>query len=57
MGLNKVQSAAFELIQSDARFLYTLTDILENASKIDSNYMMMVQPYIGLFAHGAEQWC
>lgn len=55
--LNKVQMAAFELIQSDARFLYTLTDIQQNAKKIRSNYVMMCQPYIGIFVDGAEQWC
>lgn len=55
--LNKVQTVAFELIQSDARFLYTLTDIQKNARNINSNYIMMCQPYIGVFADGAEQWC
>lgn len=55
--LNKVQTAAFDLIQSDARFLYTLIDIQKNAQKIDSNYIMMCQPYIGVFVDGAEQWC
>lgn len=57
IALNKVQEAAFELIQSDARFLYTITDIRKNAKKIKSNYIMMCQPYIGVFADGAEQWC
>ncbi len=56
MVLNKVQRAAFELIQSDARFFYTLTDMLQNAKHISSNYIMMNQPYIGLFTDGAEQW-
>ena len=55
--LNNVQKAAYELIQSDARFIYTLTDIQQNAKNISSNYIMMSQPYIGLFAYGAEQWC
>lgn len=55
--LNDVQKAAYELIQADARFLYTLTDIQKNAKNISSNYIMMSQPYIGLFADGAEQWC
>lgn len=55
--LNSVQKAAYELIQSDARFLYTLTVIQREAKNINSNYMMMSQPYIGLFADGAEQWC
>ena len=57
MTFNKVQAAAFDLIQSDARFLYTLTDIRQKARNINSNYIMMCQPYIGIFADGAEQWC
>lgn len=56
MFLNKVQKAAFALIQSDARFIYTLTDIQKIARNIRSNYMMMCQPYVGIFANGAEQW-
>lgn len=55
--LNNIQQAAFELIQSDARFLYTLTDIQKNAMNNQGNYIMMSQPYVGLFADGAEQWC
>ena len=55
--LNPVQRAAYELIQADARFLYTLTVIQRNAKNISSNYIMMSQPYIGLFTDGAEQWC
>lgn len=54
--LNHVQKAAYELILSDARFLYTLTIIQQDAKNISSNYIMMSQPYIGLFADGAEQW-
>ena len=57
MRLNKVQRAAYELIQADARFLYTLVGMSQNASNISSNYIMMCQPYIGIFADGAEQWC
>ena len=52
--LNKVQTAAYELIQADARFLYSLIDINRNAQNIKGNYMMMSQPYIGIFADGAE---
>lgn len=55
--LNTVQKAAYDLIRADARFLYTLTDIQKNAKNISSNYIMMSQPYIGLFTDGAEQWC
>lgn len=55
--LNKVQKMAYELIQSDARFIYTLVDMQRNAKNINSNYVMMCQPYIGIFADGAEQWC
>lgn len=57
MILSGVQAAAYELIQADARFLYTLVDISNNAKHISSNYVMMCQPYIGIFAVGAEQWC
>lgn len=55
--MNKVQQAAFDLIREDARFLYAITDIKRNAKNIDSNYICMSLPYIGLFADGAEQWC
>lgn len=55
--LNKIQKAGFELMQSDARFIYTFVDIFETAKNIDSNYMLMCLPYIGVFADGAEQWC
>ena len=48
--LSTVQKAAYELIQSDASFLYSLVNI-------NSNYIMMSQPYIGIFTDGAEQWC
>ena len=44
--LNAVQKAAYELIQADARFLYTLTIIQRNAKNISSNYIMMSQPYV-----------
>lgn len=55
--MNKVQKTAYELIQSDARFLYTLTEIEKNAQNINCNYICMSLPYIGLFTDGAEQWC
>ena len=55
--MNPVQRAAYELIQADAQFLYTLTIIQRNAKNINSNYILMSQPYIGLFTDGAEQWC
>ena len=38
--LNSVQKAAYELIQADARFLYTLTVIQRNAKNISSNYII-----------------
>lgn len=55
--MNEVQKAAYELIQADARFLYALVDISQSAKNINSNYICMCLPYIGLFAEGAEQWC
>ena len=42
MDLNKVQVAALRLMQSDARFLYTLVDIHKNAENITSNLMKVV---------------
>ena len=54
--LNLVQQVAYSLIKGDARFISTLIDISKEPSKADNNYMMMSQPYIGLFANGAEQW-
>lgn len=54
--LNPVQQVAYSLIKGDARFISTLIDISKEPSKADNNYMMMSQPYIGLFANGAEQW-
>ena len=38
--LNKVQKAAFDLIQSDARFIYTLVDMQNNAKNIISNFVL-----------------
>jgi hypothetical protein len=55
--LNKVQQAAFDLIREDARFLYAITHIMQNATNISSNYVCMSIPYIGIFADGSEQWC
>ncbi len=52
--LNKVQKVAFQFIQSDARFLYTLVDMQNHA--IEGNYLSMCLPYIGIFAHESEQW-
>ncbi len=54
--LNKVQNAALDLISGDARFLITLVDMFENSKNINSNYIIMAMPYIGVFAHGAELW-
>ena len=57
MKFNAVQKAAYKLIQSDARFLYSLTLIQQQSMSVNSNYILMSQPYIGLFADGAVQWC
>lgn len=57
MFINKVQLAAYELIQSDARFIYSLVQLRKTGKRIETNYIMMAQPYIALFADGAEQWC
>ncbi len=57
MELNSVQRAAYELIQSDARFIYSLFAINKIEKHIHSNYVMMSQPFIGMFTNGADQWC
>ncbi len=54
--MNKIQQAAYSLIQSDAKFLYTLTQIGKHIKSHSNNYITMSLPYIGVFAHGAEQW-
>lgn len=56
MKLNPVQKIALSLIQSDARFIYTITKMNSLNPHIKSNYMCMSTPYIGIFADGAEQW-
>lgn len=55
--LNKVQKAAYDLIREDARFFYAITDIAQNARNINSNYICMSMPYMGIFTEGSEQWC
>ena len=54
--LNKVQEKSYNLIQKDARFVYTLTTVFRSSNALKSNYIMMLQPFIGLFADGCEQW-
>ena len=54
--LNKVQEKSYKLIQADARFIYTLAKIIKSPHAPKSNYIMMLQPFIGLFADGSEQW-
>jgi len=54
--LNKVQEKSYKLIQADARFLYNLTRVFKSPNAPKSNYIMMLLPFIGLFADGSEQW-
>jgi len=51
--LNLIQEKAYKLIQTDARFIYS---IIANPKKPKSNFISMLQPYIGMFADGAEKW-
>lgn len=55
--MNKIQRTAYELIRADARFLYTLNDVYHNVNNIKGNFILMSQPYMGIFTYGAEQWC
>jgi len=54
--LNPVQNAALDLIRSDAGLIHSLVTLSTHAT-LETNFIMMSQPYIGLFADGAEQWC
>ena len=56
MKLNRVQESSLLLIQSDARFLYTLTEIFFKANKVRTNFITMSLPYIGIFVDGAAKW-
>ena len=55
--LNSVQKAALELIIRDVQFFYTYVDLHKNAKNLKINYSCMLNPYVGLFVDGAEQWC
>jgi hypothetical protein len=44
MTLNTVQKAAYKQIQSDARFLYSLTLSQQQPMSENTNYIMMSQP-------------
>ena len=54
--MNIVQNAAYGLIQSDARFVYTLTEISKNVKTYNNNFILMNMPYLGIFADGSAQW-
>lgn len=59
-GKYKSQQSAESGIRTNSircKILNTIIDINTNAKNIDSNFLMMCQPYIGIFADGAEQWC
>lgn len=56
MKFNRVQESSLSLIQSDARFLYTLTKIYSNATEVRTNFVNMSLPYIGIFVDGAAKW-
>ena len=49
--LNKVQKAAFDLIQSDARFIYTLVDMQNNATLIGSLLIFKIMWSFGMLSN------
>lgn len=51
--LNQVQQAARSMIQSDLRFLYTVTRHIDPSK---SNYIPSLLPYLGVVIDGAEDW-
>ena len=54
--MNKVQKNAYDLIQSDARYFYTLLDMNKNNENFNENIWLINLPYIGIFTDGTEQW-
>lgn len=50
---NKIQKAAVSLIQSDLKFLYTVINKINNN---ESNYILVLQPYMGVIIDGVEDW-
>lgn len=51
--MNHVQQAAYKLIQSDFRYLYT---VIKRINPSASNYIPSLLPYIGVMVDGAEDW-
>lgn len=51
--LNDVQKIAYKLIQTDLSYIYT---IFSNYPNIGCNYLVSMQPYLGIIADGAEDW-
>ena len=55
--MTPVQKAALDVILDDVQFFYTYVDLHKNAKNLKINYNCMMNPYLGLFVDGAEQWC
>ncbi len=48
------QKAAWELIQADLRYLYT---VYLHADNLGGNFYVALMPYYALLIKGAEEWC
>jgi hypothetical protein len=51
---NPVQQKAVDLMKSDLRFIYTMTNNHQQLS--ECNYVVSSMPYIGLIIDGIEDW-
>mgnify|MGYP001404353070 CR=1 FL=1 len=51
--LTKTQQIALQLIKSDAAFLFSLAQL---SNRFKSNFLIMAQPYIGVFVEGSTTW-
>ncbi len=50
---NLIQQAAWELMSTDLRYLYT---VIKNINPASSNYIPSLSPYMGLIIDGIEDW-
>ena len=51
--MSPTQKAAFDLLQHDFRYLYTILGV---NSILPPNYSVAMFPYLGLIVDGAENW-
>lgn len=53
INFTETQKAAISLMQSDLRYIYT---VIKKINPHESNYIPMLQPYMGVVVDGVEDW-